>query len=132
MGESSFMKDRLLSSEDGILLWNQEQAILEITELICEIMESEGVSRKELADRLHKTKGHVTQLLDGTKNMTIRTISDVFTVLGYEFHPVCIPMDDERCNHFVFDVQLKLDFPQIEYGYEQMKVEVRTKVATIS
>ncbi|HLJ12099.1 MAG TPA: helix-turn-helix transcriptional regulator [Planctomycetaceae bacterium] len=80
------LKDRLASSKEGLLLWNQERAILDITELVCDLMADEGVTRKDLADRLETTKSYITQLLDGTTNMTVRTISDVFSVLGYEFH----------------------------------------------
>lgn len=62
-----------------------ERAILEVTELICELMEREGVRRIDLADRLGKTKGYITQLLEG-RNMTIRTISDICFALGFELH----------------------------------------------
>lgn len=71
------------------LLWNQEGAILDTTELICELMKEAGVSRSQLAHRLGKSKGYVTQLLDGSRNMTIRTVSDVLTNLGQEFRASC-------------------------------------------
>ncbi|MGA2033656.1 MAG: helix-turn-helix transcriptional regulator [Thermoguttaceae bacterium] len=90
--------DKVAKTEEGRWLLEQEGAILEVTELICEVMEDMGVSRLELAKRLGKTKGYVSQLLDGSANMTLRTISDIFTALGgrmrcrferadeYEFH----------------------------------------------
>lgn len=59
---------------------------MEVTELVCQLMEADGVSRTELASRLGKTKGYVTKLLDGRTNMTIRTISDVFMALDRAFH----------------------------------------------
>jgi AraC-like DNA-binding protein len=85
MINESSLSERL--EKEDPLLWHQERSILETTDLICNLMERDGVSRSELARRLKKTAGYVTQLLDGTANMTIRTISDVFFVLGYEFHP---------------------------------------------
>jgi len=78
--------ETLTRTEEGRRLFQQERAILEVTELICEIMEDDGVSRSELAKRLKKSKGYITQLLDGEANMTIRTISDVFVALGRTIH----------------------------------------------
>lgn len=62
----------------------QEELILEVTETICDILENEKISRKELADRLGKSKGFVSQLLNGGRNLTLRTVADNFHVLGYK------------------------------------------------
>lgn len=62
----------------------QEELILEVTEVICGLLEREEVSRKELADRLGKTKGFVSQLLNGGRNLTLRTVADILYVLGYK------------------------------------------------
>ena len=78
--------DNIISTEQGRWELNQERAILDLTELICEIMARTGVTRAELARRLGKTKGFITQLLDGRANMTIRTISDIFSALGCAIH----------------------------------------------
>lgn len=56
-------------------------------------MEETQITRAELARRLGTSKGYVTQLLDGTANMTLRTVSDVFVALGREFHPGETPID---------------------------------------
>jgi len=62
----------------------QEELILEVTEVICGLLEREKISRKELADRLGKTKGFVSQLLNGGRNLTLRTVADILHVLGYK------------------------------------------------
>jgi transcriptional regulator with XRE-family HTH domain len=61
----------------------QEELILEVTETLCELLEKEKISRRELADRLGKTKGFVSQLLNGGRNLTLRTVADILHVLGY-------------------------------------------------
>lgn len=71
------------------LLRNQERAILDTTELLCVLMKGAGVSRSELARRMGTTKGNVTQILDGSRNLTIRTVSDLMTQLGHEFKASC-------------------------------------------
>ena len=62
----------------------QEELILEVTEVLCGVLEEEKISRKELAERLGKTKGFISQLLNGGRNLTLRTVADIFHVLGYK------------------------------------------------
>jgi transcriptional regulator with XRE-family HTH domain len=75
--------DEYLKDEEFQRLFAQEDLILEVTETLCELLEKENVSRKELADRLSKTKGFVSQLLGGGRNLTLRTVADILHVLGY-------------------------------------------------
>ena len=73
--------EKVTATREGKRLYEQERAILEVTELICKLMERQNVSKSELARRLGKSKAYVTQLLDGRANMTLRTISDVLFAL---------------------------------------------------
>jgi transcriptional regulator with XRE-family HTH domain len=75
--------DEYLKDEEFRRLFAQEDLILEVTEKLCELLEQEKVSRKELADRLGKTKGFISQLLNGGRNLTLRTVADILHVLGY-------------------------------------------------
>ena len=78
------LSEQLTASIEGRRLYNQERTILDLTELICQVLEETGVTRAQLAERLGKSKAHITQLLDGRANMTVRTIADIFTALGCE------------------------------------------------
>jgi transcriptional regulator with XRE-family HTH domain len=64
-------------------LLRQEELILDVTENICEASERGAVTRTELARRLGRTKGFISQLLGGGRNLTLRTIADVADALGY-------------------------------------------------
>ena len=75
--------DEYLEDEEFRRLFAQEDLILEVTETICELLENEKISRKELADRLGKSKGFISQLLNGGRNLTLRTVADILHVLGY-------------------------------------------------
>lgn len=77
-----------VEKQEGRRLFQQEWSISAVTGLLCKRMHEQGVSRAELARRLEKTPGWVTQLLDGDRNKTVRTLSDAFCVLGLslEFH----------------------------------------------
>jgi transcriptional regulator with XRE-family HTH domain len=69
-----------------------ERLILDTTELLLALMEREHVSRTELASRIGKSKGHVSQLLTGERNMTLRTLAEVTHAVGHrmqiEAHPI--------------------------------------------
>jgi transcriptional regulator with XRE-family HTH domain len=69
------------STEDRRLL-NQEKLILGVTEALSEAIEERGLTRSEVAKRLGKTKGFVSQLLAGGRNLTLRTVADIADAIG--------------------------------------------------
>jgi plasmid maintenance system antidote protein VapI len=89
--------DELVSSPEDMRLYQQEKLILDCTELICEQMEKQEITKTELAKRLGRTKGYITQLLDGRANMTLRTISDMMWALdcGLEVSASALNVSDD-------------------------------------
>jgi transcriptional regulator with XRE-family HTH domain len=75
--------DKYLEDPEFARLMAQGDLIMEVTETLCELLEKEKISRKELADRLGKSKGFISQLLNGGRNLTLRTVADILHVLGY-------------------------------------------------
>ena len=67
-------------------LINQEKLILEVTESIFREMEKRNISKSELATRLDRSNAHVSQLLNGNRNMTLRTLADISGAIGVEPH----------------------------------------------
>ena len=65
----------------------------EVTELLCEQMEKQQVTRAELARRLGFSPPYVSKLLSGNTNMTLKTISDLFYALGRSVRIVDRPLD---------------------------------------
>jgi transcriptional regulator with XRE-family HTH domain len=84
--------ERYVQDPVHMRLFQQERAIYESTELLEMLMSEQGINRTELAKRLGKTKGWVTQLLDGEANKTIRTFADAFAVLGHEYRSYYQPI----------------------------------------
>jgi len=78
----SFYEEEMKDPEFAKLM-AEESLILEVTEKIIELMQKEKITKANLAKRLRKSKGYITQLLDGSRNFTIKTIADIFHVLGY-------------------------------------------------
>ena len=68
--------------EEFARLLRQEKLLVGVTEALLEAIDKIGMSRKELADRLGKTPGFVSQLLGGRRNLTLRTIADIAGVLS--------------------------------------------------
>ena len=60
-----------------------EKAVVDLTEQLCEIMEAKGVSRADLARQLGRSRAWVTKVLRGDRNVTLKTITDIFWKLGY-------------------------------------------------
>jgi len=82
-GAEKTLLEKYLEDPEFARLMAQGDLIMEVTETICELLEKERISRKELADRLGKTKGFVSQLLSGGRNLTLRTVADILHFLGY-------------------------------------------------
>lgn len=64
-------------------LMAQEDLILEVTEAFCDILKAEKVKKRTLAEMLGKTKGFISQILSGGRNLTLRTMADMAFSLGY-------------------------------------------------
>lgn len=60
----------------------EEGLILEATEAICGAMEKRCMSKAALAGRLGTSKAYVTQLLNGNRNMTLRTFASIAFALN--------------------------------------------------
>lgn len=81
------MSEKVLSTYDELLAEDpaglrQEELILEATEALARALRTSGLTQSELAARLGKTKGFVSQILGGGKNLTLRTLADVAGALG--------------------------------------------------
>lgn len=64
------------------LLVRQEELILDVTERLTQALENAGVTQAELAKRLGKSPGFVSQVFGGGRNLTLRSISDIATALS--------------------------------------------------
>jgi transcriptional regulator with XRE-family HTH domain len=60
----------------------REELILEVTEALTAAMEEAGVTRAELARRMDRTRGHVTQLLAGGRNLTLGSLAEIADAIG--------------------------------------------------
>ena len=81
--------------DDFELLLDQERLIMEVTEAICAFMEERGISRKELAEKIGKTRGYVSQVLSG-KNVTLNTLAELVWGLDGRFEMKLVPKEQNE------------------------------------
>ena len=73
----------IISSHADKRTFAKEKLIYNTTEDLLVFMENNGISKNELARRLWKSRSYVTQLLNGGRNMTLGTFSDICFELGF-------------------------------------------------
>ncbi len=64
-------------------LFAQEKLILEFTELLSHTLCGYGVTKKELAKRLGKSKKYIKEILNGERDLKLTEISDIFHALNW-------------------------------------------------
>jgi|HubBroStandDraft_3_1064219.scaffolds.fasta_scaffold14593_2 transcriptional regulator with XRE-family HTH domain len=77
---SDYQAFESLSVEHRRLL-RQEELIVEVTEALARALKDLQITQSQLAARLEKTKGFVSQILGGGRNLTLRTLADVADAL---------------------------------------------------
>jgi transcriptional regulator with XRE-family HTH domain len=70
----------------------QEELILEVTEAIWEELNRQRWTKSQLAEALGTTPANVTQWLNGSRNMTLRTLADIGRVLGVRVQLQLVPV----------------------------------------
>ena len=76
--------DESLTREDPEFdrLVRQEELILQVTETLTQALDEAGVTKAELARRLGKSPGFVSQVFGGGRNLTLRTVADIAGALS--------------------------------------------------
>ena len=77
----------------------REELVYNVTEDILVTLEDMGITKKELARRLGRSKSYVTQILSGIRNMTLGTLSDICFAL--EIKPKVFVNKNYVSNHIV-------------------------------
>ena len=79
-----WFKDKLGEHSETVE-FRTEEAILDFTEKVCEVMEAKNISRAELAERMGVSRAFVTKILNGTTNFTLKTMVSISTALDLGF-----------------------------------------------
>lgn len=131
------LRDHLKSDEE-VRLYAQDACMLAVTEAVEAAIKKSGVSKAELATRIGRTKGFVSNVLNGSRNMTLKTVADLFWAIGLEVQGVDVAalgestvptsfidqwLDDEANVQRAMSVQLG-DRPMPKLEIQQYKLDL--------
>ena len=88
--------ERQTASPESRRLYEEERLILWAAEAVAEAMARRGLTRAQLADALGTSRPNVTQLLNGSRNMTLRTLAAVAHACGARVDIQLEPLADWR------------------------------------
>ena len=107
---STFFEE-LMKDKEYAKFSRQEELIVDVTESIYEIMNRNGMTKADLARKSGLSKSRITKLLDGSANMTLKSIADIAYALGVrpkvyiDSRVTCYPkttnFSDWECNKFI-------------------------------
>jgi len=78
-------------------IYEREALAFEASELVSRLMEDQEVNKSELAARVGTSKSHITNLLSGSRNMTMHTLADLTFVLGHKVEMKATPLSAVSC-----------------------------------
>ena len=90
--EFNLEESSLINSEDR--MFAREELVYNVTEDLLVILEDLEINKKELARRLGKSRSYVTQILSGSRNMTLGSFSDICFALGFK-PEINLPVQDK-------------------------------------
>lgn len=76
--------DWMTRNDEKKQLLEEEVFLLKATEDLVQIMDDQGVSRAGLAQRMGTSRAFISQVLNGNRNMTLRTLFRICRALGYD------------------------------------------------
>lgn len=83
-----------LSSRPERRVFEEERLVVDATEQIIKAMDGSGMSRAELARLLETSRANVTQLLDGRRNLTLRTLARIAFELDHRVEMSLRPLEE--------------------------------------
>ncbi len=91
-----YLADQVKSTPEGRRLYEREGLIFRVTEQIAAAMEERGIKKSELAERMATTRSYITQLLNGSENMTLAKLAEVMFALGLRADITITPLNSEH------------------------------------
>lgn len=83
MATNKWFRQQILKAEKSFD-FRLESLLIEIGEDIAFLMEQQGLTRSQLAERLGVSRAYVTKILNGNPNLTIKTILKLADVLAQD------------------------------------------------
>lgn len=96
-----------LRDQEEFRYFAQDACMLAATDAIVAAMDAQNVSRAELAQRIDRTPGFISQVLSGSRNMTLKTLADLAWALGLQVRDITLaPIGEMRVPRSAMDAWL--------------------------
>lgn len=102
--------DRQTQDEESRRLYEQERLVAWIGEHLATSLEEAGMTRAELARKLGTSRAYVTRVLQGSSNLTLRSLSDLAWAAGSR---VTIGFEPLRDGNFISCPVTVYSFPPV-------------------
>jgi transcriptional regulator with XRE-family HTH domain len=83
MNAEKWFKEKLDAAR-GTFDYRLEKVLIQLGEDMCLLMEQQGLSRTQLAERMGVSPAYITKILDGNPNLTIKSLLKLSDALGRE------------------------------------------------
>ncbi len=88
--------EEFLADRENQRLFEREVLTLDASELVIGLMKEQGVTRAQMAEMLGTSRAHISQVLNGSRNMTLVTLADLATALGQRVQIGALPINPAR------------------------------------
>lgn len=106
--------ERMMQDPKRCERMKEEEFVLDITEKICEIMESKNISKAELARKMGVSRALISQFLNGERNLTLRSLFKISREIGFDIHL----MSKKPMHHFNVIHCDFMKIPKVHYSNE--------------
>ena len=76
----------------------EEKAVLRFTESVVEQLQRQRLTQSDLAKRIGCSNAHVSKILSGTENLTLKTMDKIARALDCSFDPTLEPKGKQTTN----------------------------------
>jgi transcriptional regulator with XRE-family HTH domain len=96
---------RQTATPEARRLYEQERLVLWVSDALARAMVENGLSKADLAEKLGTSRAHITQVLSGSRNMTLRTVADLAWACNQraEIRMEALLQDDPRGGRPLFE-----------------------------
>ncbi len=81
--------------------FQEELLLLKAQTLIYQLMEHQGIDQATLAKKLGQSEAHVSALLSGTRNMTLKTLARICYLLNSQLTLLAEPLENTEKSIYV-------------------------------
>ena len=116
--------EEFLADRENQRLFEREALTLDASELVIGLMKERGVSRAQMAEMLGTSRAHISQVLNGSRNMTLVTLADLATALGQRVQIGALPINPASSSGRSHEQDFASDWS--EWLVDKPQIEVTT------